>query len=133
MRTILSIIAFLFVNCVSNASPIKSNCSTANLVTSSLNDEVIFSKLNIHKKQNGVSVNWTTTGAENVTTFVIERSYDGSSFETIDRISASGGKSNSYQDDNVYPGYLYYRIIAVSSDGSTTYSPIDVVRIVRNG
>jgi hypothetical protein len=133
MRTILSVFAILVITCVSNASPIKSYCSTTNSTITSLNAEVIFGKLNIHRKQGGVSVNWTITGAESVTEYIIQRSFDGSSFETIDHIPAGGGKADSYQDNNCYPGYLYYRIIAVSSDGSTTYSPVDVIRIVKNG
>ncbi|MGB8190469.1 MAG: hypothetical protein WCF67_01060, partial [Chitinophagaceae bacterium] len=65
--------------------------------------------------------------------FVIQRSYDGDFFENVAEISTSTDRRNQYKDNAVYPGYVHYRIAAVMYNGSTIYSSVEIVRIVRNG
>jgi hypothetical protein len=34
-------------------------------------------------------------------------------------------------DENVFPGYIHYRIVAVNDDTSSEISPVEVIRIVQ--
>jgi hypothetical protein len=91
----------------------------------------IFSTFQAHRKQNGVALAWTVNAA--VEEFVIERSYDGSYFETLDHVPPATGARNRYDDNTVLPGYIYYRAKAVLADGTVDYSATVMVRIVRHG
>lgn len=92
----------------------------------------VFSTFQAHRKHNGVALAWTVN-APAVEEYIIERSYDGTFFETIDRVPPANGARNRYEDNSVFPGYIYYRAKAVLPDGTSDYSETVMVRIVRNG
>ena len=92
----------------------------------------VFGSFQAHRKQNGVALAWTIN-APGVEEFVVERSYDGSFFETLDHVPPVGGARNKYEDNAVFPGYIHYRVKAVLADGTVDYSETVVVRIVRHG
>lgn len=92
----------------------------------------VFSSFQAHRKQNGVALAWTVS-TPGVDEFVIERSYDGSFFETLDHVPPAPGARNKYEDRTVLPGYIYYRAKAVLADGTVDYSETVMVRIVRHG
>jgi autotransporter-associated beta strand protein len=77
---------------------------------------------------NTIRVNWQTTNELNLQQYTIERSSNGSSFETVGMQSAlnnSGGGSNYiFNDANPLATDNYYRIKSVSKDGSIQYSPV---------
>ncbi len=99
----------------------------------SANTSDVFKRFNVHRQQNGVAIQWTVSDIEGISSFIIERSWDGVYFETIDVIEATN-EQNRYLDTNeIYPGYWYYKITAVMNDGSEVTSEVDMVRIVRNG
>jgi len=89
-----------------------------------------FKSFRIHRQANGVALSWTPSTAD-VQQFVIERSYDGEFFETVNTVGCNGTAIHRYLDDNVFPGYIHYRIVAVHADGSTEASPIQMIRIVQ--
>lgn len=91
-----------------------------------------FVRFNAHKQgQAGIALTWIFSDPGNVVSFVVERSYDGSYFERVAELPAAD--RNQFRDGGVYPGYIYYRIIALMYDGSAIYSNVEIVRIVRNG
>jgi hypothetical protein len=133
MKTILSVI--LTITLVSSsvvASPSYNNTSNTNVAVSTVTAADIFGKVFAHRQQNGVSLNWTVINSQDVVSFVIERSWDGVYFDAIDEVAVTEG-INRYRDNDIYPGYLYYRIIAVMSDGTEVCSSIEMVRIVKHG
>lgn len=88
-----------------------------------------FAGFNVFQKQNGVGVNWKTSLELNMDKFVIEKSADGNTFNTIESITAKGNNSNlltSYDYLDVYPfnGNNFYRIKAIEKDGSIKYSSV---------
>lgn len=91
-----------------------------------------FSTFMAHRKQNGVALAWTVN-TPGVDGFIIERSYDGTFFETIDHVPPAAGARNRYEDNSVLPGHIYYRAKAVLADGTVDYSETVMVRIVRHG
>lgn len=89
-----------------------------------------FQSFRIHRQANGVALSWTPISAD-VQQFVIERSYDGEFFEAINSVGCNGTSRHSYLDENVFPGYIHYRIRAIYADGNTDVSPVEVIRIVQ--
>jgi hypothetical protein len=89
-----------------------------------------FDAFHAHRQHNSVAMAWTHTSST-VTNFIIQHSYDGISFNTIDQVPCESGGWNNYKDDAALPGFNYYRIGAVLSDGTIDYSDTECVRIVR--
>lgn len=89
-----------------------------------------FDAFHAHRQQTGVALAWTHTSTT-VTGFTIQHSYDGVNFNTIDQVPSESGGWNNYKDDAALPGFNYYRIGAVLSDGTIDYSDTECVRIVR--
>ena len=92
-----------------------------------------FDAFRVHRQgKANVDLTWATSGTD-IVAVSIERSYDGEFFEAIGSKSFNGSATYRHKDLNVFPGMIYYRIIAVKADGSTEYSPVDAVRIVQRG
>lgn len=83
-----------------------------------------------HRQQNGVALQWMVTDPSSVVAFVISRSYDGVTFYDIDNIPPDAAKLNKYLDNSAFPGYIWYQIDAVLSDGTVVSSAVEQVRIV---
>ncbi|MFZ1454070.1 MAG: SdrD B-like domain-containing protein, partial [Ferruginibacter sp.] len=85
-------------------------------------------------KGNKVEVTWHTIGETNSAYFEVERSYDGTVFEKIDKILSSvpNGGNASYKSTDA--GFLttattlFYRIKMVDKEGKVSYSKIAVVK-----
>jgi hypothetical protein len=82
-------------------------------------------------RRNAVSLlKWTTENEENVDRFEIQRSYDGSVFQTIGAVAARNNsqlENYNYDDHNSFQGLAYYRLKTFDIDGKYSYSNIAVV------
>jgi hypothetical protein len=82
-------------------------------------------------KNNVVELHWQTATETNNDYFVIERSVDGKTWESIDTIKGAGNSSNvlnyANNDDNPLSGTSYYRLKQVDFDKNFSYSDIAVV------
>ena len=134
MKTILSVIltATMLSSSVS-AAPANASEQAATVASASFTSSDIFARFNVHRQKNGVSVQWTVNNLENISSFIIERSWDGVYFESVNVIEASDSRNMYLDNYEIYPGYWYYRVTAVMNDGSEVSSHVDMVRIVRNG
>lgn len=92
-----------------------------------------FSFFRIHRQAKNVVLNWGIDNPTGVTGFIIERSYDGDFFEEIGQEACNNSVKFSYKDLSVYPGYIYYRVGCITTDGRMQYSPVEVIRIVMHG
>ncbi len=74
-----------------------------------------------------IKLQWLTTDELGTDHFVIERSTDGRSFETVGIVSAQGMRNNSY-DFTASPantaGAYFYRLKTVDKDGRFSYSNV---------
>ena len=129
--TLLSALTLLCLVSV-KSTPVIRDQSKSTTLSYSPNASDVFGAFHAHRQQNGIALQWNVT-VNDVTDFAIERSYDGSFFETIDHCAPVAGAWNKYNDNAVFPGYTYYRIKAIRADGSMEYSDIEVVRIVKHG
>jgi len=89
-----------------------------------------FGYFRVHRMGRDASLNWSVSDVSAVAYFTIERSYDGSYFETIDQIVNNGDATLKYRDENCFPGYIYYRIKAHQTDGSVVTSPVELLHLV---
>jgi hypothetical protein len=94
-------------------------------------NETTFEYFRVHRQgKEGISLTWASQSF-NTIEFRIERSYDGEFFEQVHYMMNSGEGSYKYNDASVFPGIIYYRIIAVQADGSLEASTVESVRVVR--
>lgn len=89
-----------------------------------------FGYFRVHRMGRDASLNWSVSNPSGVEYFTIERSFDGSYFETIDEVECAGDATLRYRDVNCFPGYIYYRIKAYQTDGSVVTSPVELLHMV---
>jgi hypothetical protein len=111
------------------AHPIQPS-SPSPMVTVKSNANNAFGMFMAHRKGKGVSLSWTVALPGEVAAYGIQRSYDGEFFDTIDEMPGGNSARFRFNDMDVFPGVIYYRVVAYNKDGSTTESPVESVRIV---
>jgi hypothetical protein len=89
-----------------------------------------FNYFRTHRQGKGIAMDWSVS-ATDVVQFIVEKSYDGEYFEPSNSVSSNGASSYKFIDNDVFPGYISYRVTAVMADGSTESSPVETVRIVQ--
>jgi hypothetical protein len=74
------------------------------------------------------TITWTTVNEKSNEYFIVQRSYDGVSFESIGKVYATNNSQKSatytYTDANVGAKIVYYRLVQVDSNGSSQNSTI---------
>lgn len=103
--------------------------TNATFVSCPLPVELISFEAHLNNRQ--VDLFWQTATEHNNDYFSVERSHDGTSWETIENLQGAGNSSSllSYQTYDFYPyrGIGYYRLKQVDYDGKTTFSEIQRV------
>ena len=92
---------------------------------------VTFTGVNASLKEDGeAEINWQVVGESNIKSYTVERSTDGSHFEDIGTLSATGAVNYDYTDAGAttFTGTIYYRIKTTGTSGNNSYSII--VRLV---
>lgn len=120
---------FLLVAQYSQAetTPVRKHFQTS--VTTVSGQAIAF--LRVHRMADDASVNWGITNPLQAAYFIIERSEDGSNFQSIHEMPATGAASFRYRDVTAIPGYTYYRVLCINQDGSVTESETVELRIVK--
>lgn len=90
-----------------------------------------FKKFQLQRKGGDVSLTWTVSSI-NVVTFAVERSYDGTHFETIGSMDCNGTTLHKYNDVDVAPGTVYYRVAAVRADESVESSTVETTQVAKH-
>jgi len=84
-------------------------------------------------KGEDVLLNWTTASEINISSFTVERSSDGISFETLGNIKAANAAASlqdyQYSDKGLVAGRYYYRLQVNGLDGDITYSKVISVQV----
>lgn len=91
------------------------------------------SSYNLLLKDKQVLVQWTTTQEVNSDYFTVERSFNGTDFETVMVISAKGNtnKPTQYEfaDNHPIQGIAFYRLLATDKNNNQTTAGIKTVNI----
>ncbi len=85
---------------------------------------VNFTSITAVENKAGVSVKWNVAEETNIATYEVERSIDGTNFERVNSVKATTSSSYAAVDNNLptNTATIYYRIKAVSEDGTFVYS-----------
>lgn len=91
-----------------------------------------FTHLRLHRVGGtDASVNWGISDPAGVAYYEIERSYDGEIFELVAEVPATTDVRYTYRDNTVLPGIISYRVTSFNTDGTTTQSAVEVLRLLR--
>ena len=75
---------------------------------------------------------WATASEVNSAHFLVQRSADGRTFATVEKVAALGTSLVRHDytalDAKPLPGLSYYRLMQVDKDGTSAYSPVVAVR-----
>lgn len=78
-------------------------------------------------------LNWETASEKNNSHFNIERAGADGIFQTIGRVEGNGTSTQMHQyqfsDENLSPGFYYYRLNQIDFNGANQYSQIRVVEV----
>lgn len=134
MKTSLLLLAVISVAALT--LPFRTTKIQAAEVSSAAKHAASFSFLRAHRQGKGVTVTWKTKAIDKVLDFVIQRTYEdpgnaNAYWENIATIPSSSVQSFTYTDREVFPGTIYYRIVALLIDGTTVQSEISSLQIVN--
>ena len=124
MKTILTFAFVAFLAITTSAVATNVHPSYAQGATNSC-----FNYFRVHRQQSGAGMTWAVNQAD-ITGFKIERSYDGEFFDEVAELPCDGAAQHRFRDSDLLPGYIYYRITAVKSDGTSEQSVVETIRIV---
>ncbi len=89
---------------------------------------VNFFSFNVANVDNSAILKWQTSDELNVSSYLVERSFNGKDFKSINTLNASNSTINnySYKDNSVNKSStnVFYRIVALDKDGHKTFSEI---------
>ncbi|AWV97592.1 hypothetical protein [Arcticibacterium luteifluviistationis] len=80
-----------------------------------------------------INVSWEATHYENFDSFLLEKSYNATSFEGVARVEKELNTLYNYDDFNPKEGVNYYRLKLIDTDGEYTYSKTIAVNYEIDG
>jgi hypothetical protein len=99
----------------------------ASLVDSPLPIKLLYFKVE-ETSASGIALTWATATEENFDRFIVERSQDGKTFESITEIKGAGNSKKvltyGYKDENPSNGKNYYRLKELDLDEKFEYSNV---------
>jgi hypothetical protein len=108
---------------ISNSSCVVATLTKAIAVSGAL--PVTFTNFTGVIKDNKAALSWSTAHEMNNSYFIIERSLNGRSFDSVGRVQAGSGSSNTYSfSENNSNATSYYRLKQVDVNGSYLYSTV---------
>ena len=128
MKTLISYVAFAALVLMSSFTidtQQKLNQQSSQSAPSSC-----FNYFRLHRQAQGVAMTWATSDNQ-IVQFVVEKSYDDYYYESAGAVNNNNNGSFKFVDNDVFPGFVYYRIMAIKADGSVECSPVESVRIVK--
>ena len=112
---------------ISNATCVVTTLSAAVVVTSVL--PVTFTNFTGIIKDNKAALTWSTSREENNSYFIIERSANGRTYDSVGRVQAGISTSNTYSfTENNTNAISYYRLKQVDISGTYVYSTVITVK-----
>jgi len=122
----VSVFAVGFCICNYSCIPVKSkDCGNINPLP------VQLTSFTAKRADRAVKLSWTTASELNNREFVVERSFNGKTFNAIGSVAGNGTatRANTYtfSDKQALAGVSYYRLKQIDLDGKFEYSPVRAV------
>jgi hypothetical protein len=128
----------LFITC-SSFSPVKTSDLKRNASVKKIVAVSNFEFFRTHRQGRAdITATWGITATRNdVSGFLVERTYEDPTdpyayWEIVSSMPNSGSRSFKYIDNNVFPGYISYRVTAMLLTGNSYTSPVSTVHIVSH-
>ncbi|MEN9571538.1 MAG: hypothetical protein RL172_2769 [Bacteroidota bacterium] len=90
---------------------------------------VTITGIKAYQQAQQITVEWHTSNEVNMQQYIVEKSADGSSFNTAGSIKATGNTMYQWIDAVATAGVHYYRVKLLSNGGQFSYTPIVKVTI----
>jgi len=135
MKTQILILSLAFMAINSPDAVLTNQSSENGLKKVTKPQSTDFDFFRTHHQGKGITASWGLTTNSGTACFMVQRTYEDPTdpyafWEDLNYVACTSARSFKWTDDNVFPGYISYRIAAYQLDGSTIYSPINQVRIV---
>ena len=96
-----------------------------------------FDFVRTHRQGKGTVISWALSSDNGVARFSVKKTYEDPSdpyayWEEAASTSCNGSRSYKAKDENVFPGFINYRVVAEMADGSTVESAVQTVHIVSH-
>jgi len=85
---------------------------------------VTFGGINAIASNGSIKVNWSIQTATNTQEYIVERSGDGKSFESIGTLGANGAANYNWIDNAPLGGTNFYKVEAIGVSGEIQYSTV---------
>jgi hypothetical protein len=124
---------------IMSASPISKNTmNLSNDLTATVKPlSVSFDFFRTHRQGRGITSTWGLTSQTGVAGFIIQRTYEDPTdpyafWEDIGSLPCNLSRSYKWTDENVFPGFISYQIVAVMNDGSRITSWVNTIHIISH-
>jgi hypothetical protein len=98
---------------------------------------VRFIGFSVARQNNNALIQWSTSEEQNASNYEVERSEDGSKWNVIGSVNASGNsgtvKDYSYTDKNTFTKTVYYRIRQIDIDGKFSFTTVKALKATNSG
>lgn len=89
---------------------------------------------NAHKQNNNAVLNWQTQNEVNINGYEIQRSSNGTSWQTIGFVQSNGNYGQySFTDASIINGKNFYRIKIIDNSSTQSYSRIQFLDFSKKG
>ena len=128
--------SFVLFTATTAGGNVSSKTSAKAAVKATVAPQSNFAFVRGHRKGKGTSLAWGMDGA-GASKFYVSRSYDFDPYdpyavwEDVTVMDANNSRSYKVDDENVFPGTIHYRIVAVMTDGSSVTAPLTSIRIIK--
>ena len=135
MKTRILYLFILAATAISSFVFLPKAIASEPLPTVAIKQNNSFTFFRIHRQGKGITATWAIAVNDGIVNFTIQRTYEDPTdpyayWEDLNVVPFNQGKSFSFNDKNVYPGIINYRIVALKMDGTTETSEISAIRIV---
>lgn len=137
MKTQLSAFAVSAMIITSGFAPVPTEKlqDTKSIVKTEYVQSPVFSSFSTHRQGKGVTLNWSVDATAGVVNFSIQRTYEDPTdpyavWDDLGSLPEDGSKFYRYTDENVFPGFITYRVTATLIDGTTADSGLSTIQIL---
>ncbi len=131
--TIIEIMVFDF-NCSGSKTVVFDEIIVNGFMSALL--PVDLTKFDIKKTQKSIMLSWATASEKNNDHFDIQKSSNGTHFQTIGQVKGNGttatGAHYNFEDNTPSVGVAYYRLKQVDINGKFDYSKVQSIRFDNN-
>jgi hypothetical protein len=113
--------------------PLMASSSTTGFTSIPFVVPVKFIAYSVSHKAEGIAIRWSTAEEENVAFYDVERSKDGTNWQTIGQVKPSSKpaifNNYSYTDKEALTDVIYYRVKQIDFDGHFIYTSISSIKL----